>query len=309
MQYRTGENTYKFRMSNSIYYGVVESRDDDPKKLGRCKVRVVGVHSEDNILLPTKDLPWAYPLMPVHSASMSGIGYSPTGIVEGTWCAITFRDVDMQHPVIMGTVGGIPEDDNILPSVETITYKINKQDTLKDSSGNAIMDGSGNPVLTGPVTTETITEEAAGSTVIKKASALYTSQAGLDFIKKREAIVVGKVNPLSGVPLSIPSITSPTTTVYTDNGDGTSSSQFIPGIGGVATLITWSPGQSGIGEVVGTTVNGKTVYTVNGLDITRGSTINPEIAAAKERQWQSEHGANWVAVIPPVAWVPPKTET
>lgn len=299
-------------MSNSIYYGVVESRDDDPKKLGRCKVRVVGVHSEDNILLPTKDLPWAYPLMPVHSASMSGIGYSPTGIVEGTWCAITFRDVDMQHPVIMGTVGGIPEDDNILPSVETITYKINKQDTLKDSSGNAVMDGSGNPVLTGPVTTETITEEAAGSTVIKKASALYTSQAGLDFIKKREAIVVGKANTSSGAPLSIPSVgSSGGLSSYTDNGDGTSSVRNADG-SVMATLLTWAPGNSGIGEVIGTTVNGKTVYTVNGIDITHGNSINPEVAAAAERKWQSEHGANWVAVIPPVAWVPPvtpKTET
>ena len=40
------------------YYGVVESRAD-PKQLGRLKVRVLGLHTEDKVLLPTNDLPWA----------------------------------------------------------------------------------------------------------------------------------------------------------------------------------------------------------------------------------------------------------
>lgn len=296
-------------MNTQIYYGVVESRDSDPKKLGRCKVRVVGVHSEDNVLLPTNDLPWAYPLMPVHSASMSGIGYSPTGIVEGTWCCITFRDADMQHPVIMGTVGGIPEDDNVLPSVETITYKVNKQDTLKDSNGNVVLDGSGAPVLTGPVTTEVITEEAAGSVVIKKASSLYTSQAGLDFIKKRESIVVGKANANSGSPISVPSIANtPNQNFYIDNGDGTASVRNADG-SVMATLLTWAPGNFGVGEVVAVPQkDGTNRYTVNGIDITAGSTINPEVAAAAERKYQLER-ASFVPIIPPVAWVPPVTPT
>jgi hypothetical protein len=296
---------------NQIYYGVVESRDADPKKLGRCKVRVVGIHTEDSVLLPTKDLPWAYPLMPVHSASMSGIGYSPTGIVEGTWCAITFRDEYMQQPVIMGTVGGIPEDDAILPSTPTITYTVATQATLKDSSGNDVVDGSGNPVVTGPVVTETVTEAAMPLTTIKKASSLVTSPAGLEFIKKRESIIVGKANTQSGAPIVFPPSAATTSTGlppgYTDNGDGTASSAFQPGINGRATLLTWTPGNSGIGEVVKSTVNGKTVYTVNGNDITQGSTIDPEIAAERERQWQSEHGANWVDVVPPNPWVPTST--
>lgn len=175
-------------MQSQIYYGVVESRDDDPKKLGRCKVRIVGLHSEDNVILPTKDLPWAYPMMPVHSASMSGIGFSPTGIVEGTWCAINFRDEDMQHPVIIGTVGGIPEDDNVLPSVTTVTYKVTKQETLKDSSGNEVIDGTGNPVVTGPTTIETVTEPTVPMTDIKKPSSLTVSNAGIQFIMGQEAL-------------------------------------------------------------------------------------------------------------------------
>ena len=67
-----------------FYSGVVENRLD-PLKLGRCQVRIVGLHTEDKKILPTDSLPWAYPLQPVTSAAMNGIGHSPVGPVEGTW--------------------------------------------------------------------------------------------------------------------------------------------------------------------------------------------------------------------------------
>lgn len=97
---------------SQFFYGVVESRSD-PLKLGRCKVRVVGVHTENTALLPTKDLPWAIPLQPITSASMSGIGQSPTGVVEGSWVICFFRDGESyQEPIMIGTVAGIPESKN-----------------------------------------------------------------------------------------------------------------------------------------------------------------------------------------------------
>ena len=91
-----------------LYQGVVENRLD-PLKLGRCQVRVVGIHTHDKSRLPTDDLPWAYPMQPVTSAAMSGIGHSPVGPVEGTWVVVMFRDDDMQYPVMLGTIGGIPQ--------------------------------------------------------------------------------------------------------------------------------------------------------------------------------------------------------
>lgn len=98
-----------------IYYGVVESRAD-PLKLGRCKVRVIGIHTEDTKTLPTADLPWAIPLMPITSASNSGIGISPTGLIEGTWVAVFFSDGESyQEPVILGSLIGKPESS---PGVE-----------------------------------------------------------------------------------------------------------------------------------------------------------------------------------------------
>lgn len=111
-----------------LYQGVVENRKD-PFKLGRCQVRVVGLHTHDKTVLPTDDLPWAYPMQPVTSAAMSGIGHAPVGPVEGTWVIIMFRDDDEQYPVMLGTIGGIPQD---FGSVDQDPDGI----LLKDDDGN-----------------------------------------------------------------------------------------------------------------------------------------------------------------------------
>lgn len=98
------------------WQGVVEDRDD-PLKLGRCRVRCVGFHTPDKTILPTEDLPWAHPIMPVTSASMNGIGFSSTGLVNGSWVMGFFRDGNSgQQPVIMGSLGGIPQNEAVVES-------------------------------------------------------------------------------------------------------------------------------------------------------------------------------------------------
>ena len=91
-----------------LHVGCVENRMD-PMKLGRCQVRIVGLHTEDKTILPTEDLPWAYPLGSITSASISGIGRSPTGVVQGSWVVVDFLDEDNQQPIMLGTIGGIPQ--------------------------------------------------------------------------------------------------------------------------------------------------------------------------------------------------------
>ena len=90
------------------FVGVVEDRQD-PKTLGRVRVRCLGYHTEDLTKLPTSDLPWAHPMNPITSATVSGLGQSPLGVVEGTWVVGFFTDgSDAQQPVIMGTLPGVP---------------------------------------------------------------------------------------------------------------------------------------------------------------------------------------------------------
>jgi len=96
------------------FMGVVEDRND-PEMLGRCRIRIVGYHNPDKNILPSKDLPWAIPLMPITSASVSGTGNAPVGPVEGTWIMGFFLDGDdAQLPVMMGTFPGRAESISIL---------------------------------------------------------------------------------------------------------------------------------------------------------------------------------------------------
>ena len=90
------------------FTGVVEDRKD-PLKLGRVRVRCLGYHTEDKEALPTADLPWAHPMLPITASGTSGIGQTPLGLVEGSWVVGFFRDADTkQDAVIMGSLPGRP---------------------------------------------------------------------------------------------------------------------------------------------------------------------------------------------------------
>lgn len=128
----------------NFYYGVVENRQD-PLRLGRCQVRVVGLHTHDKSQLPTEDLPWSVPMQPVVSAAMNGIGLAPVGPVEGTSVIIIFADDDFQQPIMIGTVGGIPstpgsvdvdDDAGILPKVKTKDIKL--RTVVGPTNGNVL---------------------------------------------------------------------------------------------------------------------------------------------------------------------------
>ena len=93
------------------FVGVVEDRFD-PEKLGRLRVRCLGIHTSDKNKIATADLPWASVMLPTTSSGISGLGQSPSFIVEGAWVWGYFRDGDglMQEMVIVGTLPGRPAE-------------------------------------------------------------------------------------------------------------------------------------------------------------------------------------------------------
>ena len=97
--------------NNFIWFnGVVEDRQD-PQKLGRLRVRCVGIHTDNKDDLPTSDLPWSQLIHPITSSGISGLGSSPGFIVEGTWVFGYFRDgYAMQEPMVIGTLPGKPAE-------------------------------------------------------------------------------------------------------------------------------------------------------------------------------------------------------
>lgn len=152
-----------------FYVGVVENRYD-PLKLGRCQVRVAGLHTEDKNDLPTRDLPWAYPLQPITSAAMSGIGHAPVGPVEGTWCLVIFRDNDCQLPIMLGTFGGVPSDPNETLTAENVVAGASDQlsfvETIQDTILGALLQslGIGGATTTSTTTTSTTTTPTSVTT-------------------------------------------------------------------------------------------------------------------------------------------------
>jgi hypothetical protein len=117
-----GEEGYRW------FIGVVEDRED-PKKLGRLRVRIYNVHpftpdgQPDIVNVPTEHLPWAMPINSIMSAGIvgsikDGVGISPTGIMVGTTVVGWFADGnECQIPLVMGTIAGLVGKDeaNELP--------------------------------------------------------------------------------------------------------------------------------------------------------------------------------------------------
>jgi len=90
------------------FYGIVEDRQD-PLKVGRVRVRIHGIHSENKQYIATPDLPWAQVLLPTTTAGLSGIG-TQHGLIEGSTVFGFFRDgKTRQDPVITHVSAGIPQ--------------------------------------------------------------------------------------------------------------------------------------------------------------------------------------------------------
>lgn len=143
--------------SNFVWWqGVVEDIED-PLKLGRCRVRIFGIHTPDKSEIPTESLPWAHPLMPYNSASMSGVGISPTGILPGSWVMGFFQDGEScQQPVILGSYGGI----NRLQGINNGDPSIGFNDPLGKFPRNLYVDE--------PDTNKLARNEDISNTIVKK---------------------------------------------------------------------------------------------------------------------------------------------
>ena len=85
------------------FIGIVES-NADPLHVGRCRVRVYGVHNDDVDAVPESALPWASCLVPTTEDGVSGLGRSPS-LKPGAMVFGFFMDGQLsQQPVIMGSI-------------------------------------------------------------------------------------------------------------------------------------------------------------------------------------------------------------
>ena len=135
-------DNYLGREGLSWFFGVIEDRND-PLFLNRVRVRIYGAHTHDKQKIATPDLPWAEVLMPTTSPSLSGLGLTTHGLVEGSTVMGFYRDgQERQEPVVMGSFIGIPQQ------YYRIDEKIDDKGTRSFSKiGRTTTDGFNDPRL------------------------------------------------------------------------------------------------------------------------------------------------------------------
>lgn len=91
------------------FIGVVEDILD-PLKMGRAKVRIVGVHTPDKSRIPTADLPWALVAEPTTHGGTSGLWGTAVNIKPGAQVFGLFLDgKQSQSPLVLGLIPHIAQ--------------------------------------------------------------------------------------------------------------------------------------------------------------------------------------------------------
>ena len=157
---------------NSIMRGVVECNNDDPDKIGGCRIRVFGLHTplkkkNDIEGIPTNELPMAYPCLGLFGGSVSGYG-AFTVPLQGSHVMVFFENGNIMQPRYFATVPGKPTEkpnttegfndpSGVFPEID----KLNESDfhrlTRNENTENTILQTKKDNL-------ETDTEKADGST-------------------------------------------------------------------------------------------------------------------------------------------------
>lgn len=103
----------KVKRFDGIYRGVVED-NNDPEKLGRCRIRIWGLHTDqinpDELQgIPTSNLPWSEPCLGLIEGSVSGHGCFSVPL-QGSHVFLFFEGGNWESPRYFATVPGQPEE-------------------------------------------------------------------------------------------------------------------------------------------------------------------------------------------------------
>jgi hypothetical protein len=122
-----------------FYRGIVED-NKDPDKAGRVRIRVFGLHTEQKYHtetegIPTEDLPWAEPCLPISEGSISGFGVWSVPL-QGSHVMVFFEEGNPNHPMYFASLPGIPKSKSSLQkSIGTQEQDSSKRDGFRDPDG------------------------------------------------------------------------------------------------------------------------------------------------------------------------------
>lgn len=93
------------------YVGNIVSLED-PKQLGRVRVRIYGIHPESTLDVPDEDLPWASVAAPITQGGHEGVN-NILGLQVGALVFGFF--LDGQHSQLPMVLGSVPKDGDVNP--------------------------------------------------------------------------------------------------------------------------------------------------------------------------------------------------
>lgn len=138
---------------SGFYRGVVED-NNDPKKAGRVRVRIFGLHTEKLIKtetegIPVDELPWAEPCFPIYEGSVSGYGMWSIPL-QGSHVMLFFENGNPTRPIYFASMPGIPESKlSLLKSENSLNENIIREVSIDSSKskydGGSKFDGFKDP--------------------------------------------------------------------------------------------------------------------------------------------------------------------
>lgn len=160
----------------------------DPLQLGRVRVRIFGVHSENNTDIEEGDLPWASVVVPITEGGTSGIGTN-IGIKPAAQVYGIFLDgKNSQLPLILGSIPKYERSldgkiyDSTLPVSIQHENLVDARTEFKNSKNSSQVDES---FLT-------------GKTNLEKAFNFFISEEGGNFSTAQASGIIGNLWVESG---------------------------------------------------------------------------------------------------------------
>lgn len=174
-----------------FFRGVVED-NNDPLRLNRCRVRVLGVHTELKQItategVPTDKLPWAECATPLPGV-ISGQGLSVPPPELGTWVWVFFEDKHFQRPVYFAaipTIAQAPENTNVGFSDPTGTYP----NRFNESDMSRLQRGDKDPTVNSRVS-DVEKNVIAGNSTWSEPPTTYNPTYGSNIVYERNGCII-----------------------------------------------------------------------------------------------------------------------
>jgi|TARA_R110000822_G_scaffold66857_7_gene163185 hypothetical protein len=173
---------------NRFFFGMVINNNDEDLHLGRCQVRIWGIHGDE---VPSGELPWAQVLLPTTEPGTNGNGANPMLAIGAQVFGVFLDGKDSQLPMILGSVPRIlnPSQDQQINSGQSPIPTASSSSSSDYGYSTSASSTSARAVAVGSL---------KGSTNAEKAFNFFTKNG---FTPEQASGIVGNLATESGIKI------------------------------------------------------------------------------------------------------------